>query len=163
MSTARPAGKALVLLAVFGLTLNLVAQGERKPPEVRRRLDVIVTRMKDLHFCKSGGCIYRNIQYTLNPDKARPGTYEALLKADIERRSQTYDQARYRFFFQEKTGWQLLGGSESTDINETVYERDRYESNSVYNRKTNAGLVSELPTGYNQLYFQVLNKGLERP
>ncbi|WP_287128113.1 hypothetical protein [Candidatus Cyanaurora vandensis] len=149
-------------LLVLGL-VGLLSSGVRaeQPPQVRQRLEAIVTQMKGLQFCKSGGCLYRNIQYILTPDKTKK-TYQAVVKADIERRSQTFDRGSYRFIFQEPTGWQLVGGTESTDVNETVYTQNRYESNSVYSRQANRGLVADLPTGYKFLYLQVLNQGQER-
>jgi len=141
--------------------LTLEVRAVPTSTEVRQRLEAIVTKMQTLQFCNSGGCRFQNIQLTLTPEAKQKG-YQATLKADIERRSRTLDQARYTFSFSAASGWQLLGGVESTDINETVYKADRYESHSVYSRRANQGQVTSLNTGYKQLYYSVLNQGRER-
>ena len=129
-----------------------------KSASPRQRLDKIINQMQKLHFCQSGGCTYQSIEVKWTPKKQ--GVYEAIVQADIKRRSQTLDFARYRFIYDQS--WRLVGGSEATDVSTTIYKGARYESTSIYNSVQSSGAVADLPTGYQQLYFQVLNQGRER-
>jgi hypothetical protein len=118
--------------------------------------------MKDMRFCKSRGCLYRNVNVTLSPKQK--DSYQALIKADIERPSRTIDTASYRLRHTPKTGWQLLGGNEATDVNEINYQGERYQSRSIYGNGDRSGLVRDLPTptGYKTIYFDLLHQGQER-
>jgi hypothetical protein len=153
--------RRLLVVVILGIVILPLGADVPKP---QKRLEAIIAKMKEMRFCKSRGCIYRNITFTLTPNQKKKGSYEALVKADIERLSGTYDSGDYRFTYNDPVGWQLMGGVESTDVNETVYRQDQYQSRSIYGRNESVGAVSTLPTptGYQQLYLQVLNQGRER-
>ncbi len=150
----------VLLLVMAGLTFDRPLLAENPEAQARQGIVKIVNQMKALRFCKSAGCSFKEIQYTLTPDKKAKG-YQALIKAKIERPSRTFDKGSYRLAY-STLGWQLMGGSEATDVNDTIYRQDRFETTSVYSSRAYTGAVADMSTGYKQLYFGVFNKGLER-
>ncbi len=154
--------RASVIAVSLLMSFTLIPAVSAETLPIQKRLEVIITQMKTLRFCKSEGCSYKDIKYTLTANKKEKTTYTVRMTANIARLASVYDKARYDFKYTPALGWQLTGGDESTDINDTNYTGDHFTSNSIYNSTMSRGAVTDLFTGYKKLYFNVLNKGVER-
>jgi len=154
-------------LAVAALaTLFLVAAADAPAEKVvRDRFVKIVAQMEKLRFCQSGRCRYREVRWQVKKSNAPGKPYEGLIRSDIIRPSGAIDHGRYVFAFQGGR-WQLLTGSETTDVNDASYTGAHYEFSSAYGRTPVSGTLTDpnndLETGYKQLYLKILDQGRER-
>ncbi len=132
--------------------------------EAEQRLQTIAARMESIRFCKrSRGCKYRDIRVTVKPGDKTPFVGE--IDAIMDRPSAVLDKAHYLFEFTQDR-WHLLGGEELSDVSSFFFEGDEYEVFSSYSARTRiAKLGNASPTlrvGYKDLYYQVLDHGVER-
>lgn len=157
MHTLRPMWLLLVAFLCLG------AAKPAPEAEARTRLTRIIDSMAEVRFCQSNRCKFRSIYWQVKKSTTAGQPYEGLIRAEIVRPSNTVDKARYEFDFIDNR-WQLMSGTETTDVNDTTYVADTYEVNSVYGRTPVKGKLSssDLQTGYRMLYERILNQGKEK-
>lgn len=132
--------------------------------EAKQRLQTIATQMESIRFCRrSSGCKYRDITVEVRPDTRTPFVGE--INAIMDRPSAVLDRAHYQFEFKQDR-WHLLGGEELSDVSSFFFEGDEYEVFSSYSARTRIAKLSNasatLRVGYKDLYYQVLDRGVER-
>lgn len=158
------ARRTLPLLALSALML-CGASDQPGEGEARKRFVGIVAQMEKLRFCRSNRCRYEKVRWQVTRDTVAGRPYKGLIRADIVRPSKTIDSGRYVFSFLGGR-WQLVSGTETTDVNDATYVGDSYEFTSHYGRTPISGKLSDpessLETGYKQLYLQILDRGRER-
>jgi hypothetical protein len=131
------------------------------------RIESIKRKMQTLRFCQNGSCFYREISSKIVPPTTSDGNYSAVISAIIDRPSASPDKADYHFELLDNH-WQLRRGEEYTDVADYMFVDDRYEIFSVHNNRNLHGDVAKaridgnLKSGYISLYFDVLEKGIER-
>lgn len=141
-----------------------IASASITPGEAEQRLQTIAAQMETIRFCKrNSGCKYRDIRVTVKPgDKT---LFVGEIDAIMDRPSAVLDKAHYLFEFTQDR-WHLLGGEELSDVSSFFFEGDEYEVFSSYSARTRiAKLRNASPTlrvGYKDLYYQVLDQGVER-
>ena len=103
----------------------------------------------------------------MNVLPAEDGTprYTGRIDALLDRPSTMLDLAHYNFAF-EGDRWTLLGGEELSDVSSFSFTGSQYDVYSAYNgRSFSSNLAnsdSSLRVGYRDLYFIVMDAGLER-
>jgi hypothetical protein len=168
--------KILVAIALFCLviTINLVNITSvhadsviETSSDLVTRIESIKKKMQTLRFCHNGSCFYREISSQIIPPTTADGKYSAVISAIIDRPSASPDKADYHFELQNNR-WQLRRGEEYTDVADYMFVDDQYEIFSVHNNRNLHGDVAKaridgnLKSGYISLYFDVLEKGMER-
>lgn len=153
--------------------LQLFAQAISSPtsspasPQIVEGIEKIKSAMAKVHFCYNENCFYRNIESKIEPPATADGKYTAVISAIIDRPAAVLDTADYHFEFAGDR-WQLLNGEEYTDVADYVFMGDRYEIYSVHSNRTIRGNLAQakregnLKSGYLNLYYDVLNEGVER-
>lgn len=162
----QPTQPALQLLAQTSPPKTL--QPTSQPaPQIVEGIEKIKLAMAKVHFCYNENCFYRNIESKIAPPATADGKYTAVISAIIDRPSAVLDTADYHFEFASDR-WQLLKGEEYTDVADYVFVGDRYEIYSVHSNRTIRGNLAQakregnLKSGYINLYYDVLNEGIER-
>jgi hypothetical protein len=123
--------------------------------------------MERLHFCFNESCFYRNIKTTIEPPALPDGQYTATIRAEVKRPGTEMGTSDYHFVFSNDR-WQLVKGEEYTDIADFTFDGDRYEIYISHTNRTVAGSITQaqtdgnLKSGYLPLYFDILDRGLER-
>ncbi|UFP95769.1 hypothetical protein [Gloeobacter morelensis] len=158
--------QSLGLVAVLACGLLAAgAAGKVSEAEARNRLIKIIEQLEKTRFCQSGRCRYTDVRFQVSTTDRADRPFKGLIRAGIVRPSQTLDKARYQLEFIGGR-WQLMGGTESTDVNEALYTGDKYEFTSAYGRTPVRGKLTDptndLETGYKRLYLKILDKGRER-
>jgi hypothetical protein len=129
------------------------------------RLHTIGVAMESLRFCKRATCRYRDIQVTVEPLSDPDVPYRGFIQATIVRPSDVEDQARYRLEFRDHH-WHLLSGEEVSDVSSFFFEGDEYEVYSSYSGRTRREKLAEasrgLRVGYRDIYYRILENGIER-
>lgn len=156
-----------LLLAVVSSSVGatpVISSGSTPEAEVTQRLQQIAAQMDSIRFCRrNSGCKYRDVRVTVRPTET--GEFVGEIDAIMDRPSAVLDQAHYQFKFQENR-WRLLGGEELSDVSSFFFEGDEYEVFSSYSARTRIGKLStasaNLRVGYRDLYYQVLDRGVER-
>lgn len=160
-----PIAKRTLPLLTLAAVVLCGASDPSGEAETRRRFVGIVAQMEKLRFCRSSRCRYDKVRWQVTRDTAAGHPYRGLIRADIVRPSKTIDSGRYVFSFVGER-WQLVSGTETTDVNDATYVGDSYEFTSHYGRTPISGKLSDpessLETGYKQLYLQILDRGRER-
>jgi hypothetical protein len=162
----------LVLIAIaaicFAFPAHIWAEStDRQDSQLVERLAKIAESMQRVHFCYNENCSYRNIETKIEPPATPDGKYSATITAVIDRPSAGLDSGDYHFIFSDSR-WQLIKGEEYTDVADYVFDRDRYEIYSVHTNHKFRGDIAQaqndgnLKSGYLPLYFDVLDRGLER-
>ncbi len=135
--------------------------------EIASRLERIVGAMEKVRFCANESCFYRNITATIAPPAYPHDPLTATVTARIDRPAATLDAGDYHFEFRDGR-WRLLRGEEYTDVADFVFDGDRYEIFSVHSSRTFKGTLdpartdSNIRAGYLPLYFEILDRGVER-
>ncbi len=132
--------------------------------EAEQRLQTIATQMESIRFCRrNSGCKYRDITVQVRPGTRTPFMGE--IDAIMDRPSAVLDRAHYQFEFRQDR-WHLLGGEEISDVSSFFFEGDEYEVFSSYSARTRIAKLGNasatLRVGYKDLYYQVLDRGVER-
>jgi hypothetical protein len=163
----------LICIICLGITFtntfnnNVSAAAEPKPSQIIDRFKLIETKMAKLRFCYNESCFYRNVTSKIFPPSDTNPHYTADIAAAVERPSSSPDLADYHFVY-EGDRWQLVKGEEFTDVADYVFVGDRYEIYSVHNSHTFRGSLdkarddSGIKSGYLPLYYEVLDRGIER-
>ncbi|WP_019498428.1 hypothetical protein [Pseudanabaena sp. PCC 6802] len=131
------------------------------------RLERIAASMQQVHFCFNENCFYRDIKTQIEPPSQPDGQYTATISAIVDRPGGNINTADYHFIFNSDR-WQLVKGEEYTDMADYFFDGDRYEIYSSHTNRTVAGNVAQakaqgsLKSGYLPLYFDILNRGLDR-
>lgn len=174
-----PAIRVFRLILALALLLTILAAAGAQPSvessptpavapiaqaEAEQRLHTIATQMETIRFCRrASGCKYRDITVQVRPDTSVPFVGE--IDAIMDRPSAVLDKAHYRFQFQEGR-WHLMGGEELSDVSSFFFDGDEYEVFSSYSARTRINTLSNasstLRVGYRDLYYQVLDQGVER-
>jgi hypothetical protein len=164
----------LVLMAIaiicFSLPAYVRAEGSSNMStgsQLVERLEGIARSMQQVHFCFNENCFYRDIETQIEPPNQPDGLYTATISAIVDRPGGNMDTADYHFVFSNNR-WQLLKGEEYTDLADYVFNGDRYEIYSSHTNRKVAGDITQaqkdgnLKSGYLPLYFDILDRGLER-
>lgn len=131
------------------------------------RFETIKNKMAKLRFCYNESCFYRNVTSKIVPPSNTNPHYTAEISAAVERPSSSPDLADYHFVYVNDI-WQLVKGEEFTDVADYVFIGDRYEIYSVHNSHTLRGKLDKakedggIKSGYLPLYYEVLDRGIER-
>lgn len=159
----------LVGLLCFTYPVGVRAQMSQPSPErMVQRLEKIKQAMGRIHFCYNENCFYRNIESKIEPPQDDKGAYTATISAVVDRPSAVLDTADYHLVFKDNR-WRLLKGEEYTDVADYVFEGDRYEIYSIHTNRAIQGNLTQakadgnLKSGYLPVYYDVLDKGVERP
>jgi hypothetical protein len=163
------------LLLTFCLILNIfmsnvIADLPDPVPasnQLYNRLEKIKNSMAKMRFCYNDSCFYRNLTSKLIPPSQENEPYRATISASIDRPSASPDLADYHFIFHNDR-WQLVAGEEYTDVADFSFVDDRYEINSVHSSRLQTGNLDQarkqgkLRAGYLVLYYEILDRGVER-
>ncbi|ELS30941.1 MULTISPECIES: hypothetical protein [Pseudanabaena] len=162
-----------VCLICLGITFtnsfapNVSAATEPSRSQIIDRFENIKTKMAKLRFCYNESCFYRNVVSKVVPPTNTNPHYTAEISAAVERPSSSPDLADYHFIYIDDR-WQLVKGEEFTDVADYVFIGDRYEIYSVHNSHTLRGNLDKakeeggIKSGYLPLYYEVLNRGIEK-
>ncbi|MDX2254426.1 MAG: hypothetical protein NW214_02820 [Pseudanabaenaceae cyanobacterium bins.39] len=165
----------IVLVCVICLIITFVntfdpvvsAANEADPSQIISRFEIIKNKMAKLRFCYNESCFYRNVTSKVIPPNSINPHYTAEISAAVERPSSSPDLADYHFVY-VNDHWQLVKGEEFTDVADYVFIGDRYEIYSVHNSHTLRGNLDKakesggIKSGYLPLYYEVLDRGIER-
>lgn len=157
----------LILLVNIPVALAASSSNSLLSHNLVSRIDTIKAKMQTLRFCHNGSCFYREVGSKILPPASANGNYSAVISAIIDRPSASPDKADYHFEL-INDHWQLRKGEEYTDVADYMFNDDRYEIFSVHNNRNLHGDIAKaridgnLKSGYISLYFEVLDKGIER-
>jgi len=146
---------------------DVSAASEPSSSQIVDRFENIKTKMAKLRFCYNESCFYRNVTSKVIPPTSTNPHYTAEISAAVSRPSSNPDLADYHFVY-DGDRWQLIKGEEFTDVADYVFIGDRYEIYSVHNSHTLRGNLDKakedggIKSGYLPLYFDVLDRGIER-
>ena len=149
----------------FNITVS--AAPELTSNQIIDRFEAIKNKMAKLRFCYNESCFYRNVTSKIIPPSNTNPHYTAEISAAVERPSSSPDLADYHFVYINDI-WQLVKGEEFTDVADYVFIGDRYEIYSVHNSHTLRGNLDKakndggIKSGYLPLYYEVLDRGVER-
>ncbi len=153
----------LMALVVAGFSLG--AADPVTEAQARSRLTRIIDQMEKARFCQSGRCRYGDVRWRVTKSDKPERPFTGLIRAEILRPSKTVDKARYEFEFVGGR-WQLMRGTETTDVNSASYVGDSYDFTSVYGRTPVEGKLTapgnDLETGYKLLYLKIMDRGKEK-
>ncbi|PZO43794.1 MAG: hypothetical protein DCF19_03975 [Pseudanabaena frigida] len=163
----------LICVICLGITFtnsfggNVSEASEPTSIQIVDRFETIKNKMAKLRFCYNESCFYRNVTSKIVPPSNTNPHYTAEISAAVERPSSSPDLADYHFVYANDL-WQLLKGEEFTDVADYVFVGDHYEIYSVHNSHTLKGNLEKakeeggIKSGYLPLYYQVLDRGIER-
>ncbi len=149
------------------LSLTVFAVSEPSPTQIIDRFENIKNKMAKLRFCYNESCFYRNVTSKVIPPTSNNPHYIGEISAAVERPSSSPDLADYHFVYVDDR-WQLVKGEEFTDVADYVFIGDRYEIYSVHNSHTLRGNLDKakeeggIKSGYLPLYYEVLDRGIEK-
>jgi hypothetical protein len=162
-----------ICLICLGITFTnffvpkVSAATEPSSTQIIDRFEIIKNKMAKLRFCYNESCFYRNVTSKVAPPNNKNPHYTAEISAAVERPSSSPDLADYHFVYVNDR-WQLVKGEEFTDVADYVFIGDRYEIYSVHNSHTLRGNLDKakedggIKSGYLPLYYEVLERGIER-
>ncbi|MBD2186917.1 hypothetical protein [Pseudanabaena mucicola] len=163
----------LICLICLGITFTnsfvtkALAATEPSSNQIIDRFENIKNKMAKLRFCYNESCFYRNVTSKVIPPNDKNPHYTAEISAAVERPSSSPDLADYHFIYADDH-WQLVKGEEFTDVADYVFIGDRYEIYSVHNSHTLRGNLDKakedggIKSGYLPLYYEVLDRGIEK-
>ncbi|WP_017327425.1 hypothetical protein [Synechococcus sp. PCC 7336] len=129
------------------------------------RLQAIAEEMKQIRFCNRSTCRFREIEVDVAAAEDGSALYTGRIDARLDRPSAMLDVAHYNLAF-EGDRWTLLGGEELSDVSSFSFAGSDYHVYSAYNgRSFSSNLAnsnSSLRVGYRDLFFSVMDGGLER-
>lgn len=157
----------LAITFANSLSNNVSAAREPDSSQIIDRFEIIKNKMAKLRFCYNESCFYRNVTSKIIPPNDQNPHYTAEISAAVERPSASPDLADYHFVYADDH-WQLVKGEEFTDVADYVFIGDHYEIYSVHNSHTLNGNLDKakedggIKSGYLPLYYEVLDRGIER-
>ncbi len=129
------------------------------------RLQKIAENMKFIRFCGRATCQFKDIKVNVTPSESEPGQLLGRIDAVMDRPSTMLDLAHYNFAFAGDR-WTLLGGEELSDVSSFTFDGDSYTVYSSYSGRSRTSKLdsanSNLRVGYRDLYYNTLDRGLER-